>query len=128
MSRAGRSKRKQAKARKAPIAVRPRSRLHTRPRWMRALEQAWRGVSFVWKVVGGVLLLLGGISTLHFYTTRISITPGATVSERDPFAPSFYLFRKTQYFRFVTGRKADGTFVWTPMADDPIKDSGFKEK
>jgi hypothetical protein len=89
--KADRDRRKQAKARRAQIAAQKRARVDKRGRRLNLLKRAWRGVSLVWKVLGVILVLLGAVSTFYFYAARVSVTPGATVNDANPFATMFVL-------------------------------------
>ena len=97
MSKAARARRKRAKARKARIEVRKRSRANNLTTVRVILSRAWRSVIVVWKVVGVILVLLGAVSTIYFFTWRLRVTPGTTIKDSDPFATMFILENEGEF-------------------------------
>jgi len=61
------------------------------------LKRAWKAVSLGWKILGVASLVLGAVSLFYFFTWRISITPGATLKNSDPFATMFILQNDGQF-------------------------------
>lgn len=51
----------------------------------------------VWKVFGVMLVLLGGVSQVYFFMWRLSLTPGDTLKDSDPFAVTFVLHNEGQF-------------------------------
>lgn len=87
MSRANRTRRKRARARKAQIAARANRRRTRGGRWK--TPKFWRGASFAWKAVGAVALALGVLSAILSFLPRLSVSPLAAMHEPNPFSTLF---------------------------------------
>lgn len=97
MSKAGRGKRKQAKARKARPLTRQQRQRHRLSRWLRGLNIVRRSVWVTWVVVFAIAALLASFAQIYFSTWRISVSPGETLKEFDPFATMFILNNEGQF-------------------------------
>lgn len=93
MSKASRQRRKRAKVRKARIEAQRQSQQgSTRLKGLKRLAlTAWHGVFLAWKIIVVLLLLLGAVSQIYFFIWRLTVTPGQTLKESDPFATMFIL-------------------------------------
>jgi len=139
MSKAGRLKHKRAKARRKPRLRRNQSPPSTKRRILRGLTRAWDGVSLVWKIAGIAFVILGGVSTLYFFTVRLSVTPRETLNETDPFTTVFVLQNDGQLpvydvtfvclenrVTFTDGNSIENTAVSTPFFNVPVLGANAK--
>lgn len=97
MSKASRTKRKGAKARKARIEAQRQLPQGKRAGILAALKVGWHGVAWAWKFVAFALVLLGAVATVYFFTWRLSVTPGVTLKDSDPFKTMFILQNDGQF-------------------------------
>lgn len=97
MSKASRTRHKRAKVRKVQIEARRRLPQSKRARILAALKAGWHGVAWAWKVLGVGLVLLGAMATLYFFTWRLSVTPGGSLKDKDPFKTMFILQNDGQF-------------------------------
>lgn len=91
MSRGRSKKRTQAKGKPSRKPVRwqfLRSKLKTARAWIGPVR---RGVAVTWTCIGVIVLLLGLPPLWHFFSWRLSVEPGETLKEGDPFATRFTL-------------------------------------
>lgn len=56
---------------------------------------AWR--LLIWKVLGAILVILTAVSQFYFFSSRLSVEPGATLKASDPFTTIFTLHNEGQF-------------------------------
>lgn len=106
----------------------------------RSVKTFWKGVSWTWKVAGLAFAVLGMISTLGYFRARVSVTPGQTLKDSDPFATMFTLQNEGEFTLYnvkfsclidTSGfenrtYKVAGNFANDPSFDVPELASGVK--
>jgi hypothetical protein len=97
MSKAARLRRKRAKARKAKIGARRRSRQHRQSKIEAWTKAVWYGFRTTWGAIVAIIVLLAGGAQIYFSTWRMSVTPGETLKTSDPFTTMFVLHNEGQF-------------------------------